>query len=139
MEYLIGALTTLLVGAASYGFFSANLKRLKKWNITYTQSYNHDLVQPWSNFSIPKKPQVGQSYDFAEKHSLRVVLAKDKAYWIENGALLEAPLANNGQIDSDNKKRVDTMAMDAVELDTVSYIVEKLTEGRSGEDTDTRD
>jgi hypothetical protein len=136
MEYVIGSLLTLLVMLSTYGFFSASLNRLKRYDIAYTQSYNYSLIQPWAKFTIAKKPPRGQSYDYAEKHALRIATTPDnKAYWIDNGFLVVSDVVD-GKIDGESKKRVDTIHMDSVELESVKLIVEKLTEGRSNENPD---
>jgi len=136
MEYLAGSFLTLLVMLSTYGFFSANINKLKQYNIAYTQSYNYSLIQPWAGFTAAKKPLVGQSYDYAEKHALRIAMTPDnKAYWIDNGFLVVTEVID-GKIDADNKKRVDTIHMDSVELEGVKTIVDRLTDGRNNEATD---
>ncbi len=52
-----------------------------------------------------------------------------KAYWINDNKLFEAPISEEGLIDYSSSSPIDTMTMDKVELDKISFIVEKLTEG----------
>lgn len=135
MEYFIGASITLLVIIVGHRFLSAKLSELNKIDIVFTQSHAFEITKPWIHISTPKKEAVGQSYNYLEKYAKRVVLVKDMAYWIESGSLVSARVEErSGAVDYESKKRVDTMSMDAVELNTVSYIVEKLTEGRNDED-----
>jgi hypothetical protein len=63
-----------------------------------------------------------------QKNQQRMIFTEDKAYWIKDNAFYEAKVVD-GEIDKENAKVVDTMAMDKVELDKMIFIVEKLTEG----------
>ena len=52
----------------------------------------------------------------------------DRAYWIKDNQFMVAE-TENGMVVNDTSARVDTMAMDSVELDKMVFIVGKLTEG----------
>jgi|SaaInl59LU_5_DNA_1037362.scaffolds.fasta_scaffold03729_6 hypothetical protein len=133
MEYVIGALTALSAVLITYNFFKFNIDSIKRIDVQYTQSYKFDVLKPWGVMAakIQKKP-VGQSFDYLEKHSTKVVLTEDTAYWIKNDALLAAEIVN-GKIIEETTKTVDTMSMSNVELDTIAFIVETLTKGQDNE------
>jgi hypothetical protein len=138
MEYFIGALATLLCAAVIYPVLNFNHQKVKNISLHYRQSYNFEIVSPWAWISRPRKELDTQSTRYAEEHSTRVVLSNDKAYWIINNQLLEADIID-GKVDGNTTKRVDTMALNDVELNNLSFIVEKLTEGKTNEGVDPRD
>jgi hypothetical protein len=95
----------------------------------FTQSRKVLLIKNYINNVINPEPYIKtQSREHAKKNSIKAYFWDDKVYWIENGFLVTAELANQG-IDESTKKRVDTHTLDKVELDKISFIVDKLTEG----------
>jgi hypothetical protein len=138
MDYFIGALATLLCIAMIYPVLQFNHNKVKKIQLYYRQSYNFDIVAPWAWISRPQKELKSQSVNYSEQNSTRVVISNDKAYWIVNNQLLEAEVIE-GKVDGNTTKRVDTMALNDVELNNLSFIVEKLTEGKTNEGIDPRD
>ena len=133
MEYFIGSVTTLIIM-----MFFARAVNLNKQNkpfrniVVNTQSRAHLLVSEYylSAYSYLREPEPLNTQ--ASKHylseSTRVVLHENTAYWIRDSSLVCAKLIN-GNIDKENAKRVDTMALDKVELDKIMIIVDKLTDG----------
>jgi hypothetical protein len=69
-----------------------------------------------------------QSSKFVEDSYIRVVIVESSAYWIKDQALYTADVSE-GAVDKSTTRRVDTMAMDKVQLDKTLFIVEKLREG----------
>lgn len=138
MEYFIGALATLLCVAVVYPVLSVNYKKAKDIKVYYRQSYNFSIIAPWAWIGGPRKELNTQSSSWSEKHSTRVVFSNNKAYWIINNELLQADVIE-GKVDGESTKRVDTMALNDVELKNLSFIVEKLTEGKANESADPRD
>ena len=61
--------------------------------------------------------------------ALRVVIREDLAYWIQNDTLYMADVTEQG-VDGNSTRKVDTMALDTVELTNMILIVDKLTEGK---------
>ncbi len=61
-----------------------------------------------------------------------------KAYWISDNKVLEAPINEDGRIDFESALPIDTMGMDKVELDKISFIVDRLTEGNSNDSSNPR-
>ena len=138
MEYFIGALAMLLCAAIIYPTLMFNYNKAKKVSLQYRQSYNFEIISPWVWIAKPQKELVTQSTKHAEENSTRVVLSNNKAYWIINNQLLEADIVD-GKVDGNTTKRVDTMSLNDVELNNLSFIVEKLTEGKDNESADPRD
>lgn len=60
---------------------------------------------------------------------IRIVMTGGKAYWILDNKVLEAPISPEGFVEYESATPIDTMGLDKVELDRLSFIVEKLTEG----------
>lgn len=60
-----------------------------------------------------------------------------KAYWIADNKVFEAPMSPDGMIEYESASPIDTMALSKVELDKLSFIVEKLTEGNSDDRSNT--
>jgi hypothetical protein len=55
---------------------------------------------------------------------------ESQAYWIRSNVFYTADLNEMGLVDFDSARPVDTMTMSKVQLDKMSFIVEKLTEGK---------
>lgn len=128
MEYILGSLITLL----SLFIFSKMTKKITSEKITipiFTQSRKVSLIKNYINDIIKPEPYVKtQSKEYAKKNSIKAFFLNDNVYWIENGFLVVAKLTDTG-IDERTKKRVDTHSLNKVELDKISFIVDKLTEG----------
>lgn len=128
MEYVLGSLITLM----SIWFVRRFLKpmtQLPKISIRHTQSNSYEKIKEVAPIvRIFKKPKPSQSTLYEKKQSTRVIVIKDMAYWIANNVLFKASM-ENGIIDKDSAEKVDTMAMDDVQLDETIFIVNKLTEG----------
>lgn len=54
----------------------------------------------------------------------------DMAYWIEDNVFYKAKMNEDGMVALETKQAVDTMAADSVELELLTFIVERLTEGK---------
>lgn len=130
MEFFFGAITTLAV------FISANLilrnaaMTTQRAQIRYSQSHVHRLISPILEY-VPdpveeKIPR--QSNNFVKDSYTRVIILDDNAYWIKDQALYTAEIFD-GMVNKETTRRVDTMAMNKVELDKTMFIVEKLREG----------
>jgi hypothetical protein len=87
-----------------------------------------ELVKSSIMFSQYDRPLITQSTKYDDRDKVRVLIVGNKAYWISNNAVFEAEVSN-GDFDHSQGKVVDTMGMDKVELDKLSFIVETLTEG----------
>ena len=128
MEYFLGSLITLL----SLFIFNKMTKKITNYKIDipeFTQSRKLYLVKDYIKQVIEPKPTLKtQSSEHRKKNSIKAFFWGSNVYWIENGFLVMAKL-NNNEIDETTKKRVDTYTLDKVELDKITFIVDKLTEG----------
>jgi hypothetical protein len=61
-----------------------------------------------------------------------VLILEDNAYWIKDNSVYQGIMIN-GNVDQENIKKLDTMDMDKVELNKLSYIVEMLTKGEKND------
>lgn len=85
---------------------------------------------PTNNEMVEHKPT--QSSNYTEKLFTRVVFLENKAYWLKDGKFFVADVVN-GNVDKDAATEVDTMTMDAIQLNKIKFIVEKLTEGKNND------
>jgi hypothetical protein len=138
VEYFLGSLLTILTLIFASKVFSKKTEEYKVSPIAYTQSYAHDLISPLmppGGLTGAYKPLVSQAQSHQDKTNVRVIFVDNKAYWISNNQFLVAD-AENGMVVNDTATRVDTMAMDSVELDKMVFIVDKLTEGKQNDSRD---
>lgn len=128
MEYILGFLITLI----SLFVFNKMTNKIENDKIIvpiFTQSRKVQLLKKYIDTTIQtKQNNKTQSSQYSKRNSIRAFFLGNDVYWIENGFLVTALLVNN-QIDESTKKRVDTHALDKVELDKITFIVDKLTEG----------
>lgn len=137
MEYFVGSVMTLVSVYFMNRLVSKSKTINKKARIPlYSQSYLNNMVkglypieyfQP--SFTARVKTQSTKHFD---SKSTRVLYMDGLAWFIKNidgmNALHVAEISEEG-FDESSAKRVDTMAMDDVQLDKTIFIVEKLTEG----------
>jgi hypothetical protein len=131
VEYFLGALITILTLIFAAKVFSKKTDEYNVPSISYTQSYTHDLISPLlpsGGLTGAFKPLVSQAQKHQDKTNVKVLFVDGKAYWISNNQFLVAE-TEGGMVINDTATRVDTMAMDSVELDKMVFIVDKLTEG----------
>jgi len=128
MEYFIG----FFISIVALSIFNKKVKNQITTKLiipTFTQSRKVQLIKDYIiNLSTPKSEAKTQSKEHVKKNSIKAFIAGTNVYWIENGFLVTAKLSNEG-IDETTKKKVDTYSLDKVELDKISFIVDKLTEG----------
>jgi hypothetical protein len=134
MEYL------LVIGLTLLAYWSiikiSNKKRisfLKK--IKYRQSNIHEIIKdviPKQRFEKPKF--ITQSQKHVQKNMLKVVIEKDKAYWIMDNVFYTAN-AINGRINEDTAKPLDIENMSIKELDNMLSILDDLKQGVGPDDS----
>ena len=128
MEYFLGSAITLV----SLFIFNQMLKKITSETLrvpVFTQTSKVELLKNYLVSVVTKKPEKEtQSTNHLKKNSMRAFFLGRDVYWIEGGFLFTAKITNN-EIDESTKKRVDTHSIDKVELDKISFIVDKLTEG----------
>lgn len=134
MEYLIGAAITIVA------YIVTNILARKEKDVTdiaikYSQSHIWSLMSPLISLSETEEINTPrQSEEFLRQRYTRIMVVKNKAYWIKNNSFYVADVVN-GTVNHDNARVVDTMSMSKVELDEMMFIVEKLRE----DDNDSRD
>lgn len=130
MEYFVGALTTIIVIFISSKLYNNKTNDYPPIFFKYSQAYLYDLLKDIlpTNNELKQKRTKSQSINFNKKNTIRIIFLDNKAYWIANNTFFSADVIN-GEIVEDSTSQVDTMGMSKVELDRMSFIVEKLTEG----------
>lgn len=129
MEYFIGSLVTIITIITFGKLFSKKIEPVKDFSVGYTQSFIHEVVKS----SLPEQNVfnsglVTQSTQFNKELYHRVIITGDFAYWISNNQFFFAPV-EDGMIKKDFARLVDTMSMNSVELEKMTFIVDRLTEG----------
>jgi len=128
MEYLLIIGLTLLL---SWSIIKvSNKKRITFLkNIKYRQSDMYEMIKdviPKQKFDKPKF--ITQSQRHVQKNMLRVVIEKDKAYWILDNVFYTAD-AINGRVDENTAKPLDVENMSKKELDRMLSILDDLKQG----------
>jgi hypothetical protein len=128
MEYLIGSFSTfLLIVIILYLFKPTEFK--KNDQIKYSQTHIYENIKTFlpefKNVTINKNKQ---SYNHEKRTNVKVIILDDIAYWIKDNVFYMST-TNENIIDKDSATVVDTMGMDAVELDKMLFIMDKLREG----------
>lgn len=132
MEYFLGSLITLLI----MGYFSnkaAKITQKKPPTIRFSQSQIDTMITDRLISEIlPKSKTKTQSLDWEKRNEVRVIIIEGEAYWIVDQTLYVANIVD-GVVDNNTTKKVDTMAMDSVQLEKTQFIVQKLTEGKGND------
>jgi len=133
MEYLLGAVLTLIKVVTANKLITKQLKNEKRTVVRYSQSHIYSVTAPMMfGFGSPIPKRSTQSYKYQEDAYIRVVIVDDKAYWIKENTFYTAEVVG-GMVDKDSTKEVDTMSMNDVELKKMLVIVETLREGNSND------
>jgi hypothetical protein len=130
MEYFIGSLSTMFIlfFLGRYGN-RPTYKKEQIIDIKYRQSYLYELIKdllPKEVFN--KKILDTQSIKYEKKTNVRVIIVHDYAYWVKDNIFYMADM-QDGFIDKDTTRVVDTMHMDRVELDRMLFIMDRLKDG----------
>jgi hypothetical protein len=131
MEYLLGSLITILTILIVNSLIVKKSKPINRLKILYTQSFVHSTLMPFLPTNNELKLQANkktQSRIHTNKSTMRVLFIEDKAYWIKQNTFYTADVVD-GLVDETTTSKVDTMGMNKVQLEEMSFIVEKLTEG----------
>jgi predicted small secreted protein len=129
VEYFIGAITTLITAAVVFIYLkrSAVVKSYRPL-ITQSKSFESVMNVLQSEFIKPKMITQATKHD-ASKYN-PVAFYENTAYWIENNVFYCAEMNEDGAIVVETKQVVDTINADSIKLDLLTFIVEKLTEGK---------
>jgi hypothetical protein len=131
MEYLLGSLVTLVTILVVNRIINKKIRGIKAPSLLYTQSVIHTTLRPFlpTNKDLRGEAKVKtQSKNHQNKNTMRVLFVENKAYWIKENTFYTAD-AIDGMVDEETTKRVDIMGMNRVQLEEMSFIVGKLTEG----------
>jgi len=133
MEYVVGAVLTLITVVVANRLITKQLKNQKRTVVRYSQSHIYSVIAPMMfgfNGAIPKRST--QSSNYQEEAYIRVVIVDGKAYWIKQNTFLSGDDVD-GTVDRESTKEVDTMSMSDVELKKMLVIVETLREGEGND------
>jgi len=128
LEYFLGSISTIIAIVTANFFTRRNLLK-NKLKVKTSQSYLYKLLSDIAIKDVERSNRQKQSDKYLNKHSIKVMIVEDKAYWIKDNQLYVAD-CTSGDIDGESTSKVDTMAMDAVELEKTMFIVEKLSEDK---------
>jgi len=132
VEYFIGAITTLISVAAVFIYFKIN-NVTSKYRPLITQSKAFESVMDVLRSEVIKPKLITQ----ATKHDASlynpVAFYENTAYWIENNVFYCADMSESGAIIPESKQVVDTINADNIKLDLLTFIVDKLTEGKNND------
>ncbi len=132
MDYIIGSFATLITVGLFWWVGRVRSNRKIAMQFYYTQSNVHERTK----FSLPYLPPrvlETQATKYYESLSVKILFTENQAYWIRDNVFYVADMNEDGFIDYPTSRPVDTMHMDKVELDRMSFIVEKLTEGKQND------
>jgi hypothetical protein len=137
MEYLVGSWITIITAMVVITYIRKySSKRSGVARIFYSQSNIYERIKPAIPF-MPPKPKESQARNHYKKQLIRIIITDDRVYWISDNRLFEAQLSEEGFVDYSSGTPIDTMHMNKVELDKISFIVDKLTEGNSDDRSNT--
>jgi len=132
MEYFIGSLVTVLAILILYRPLKNIKIKTDKNKLKISQSHYFEILSPYvSRFIAPGywyDPPPRQSTNHKNSLSVKLVIHNNKAYWFHENNFYTAAVVN-GEVDKATTKPVDTMSMNAVELNELSQIVDALQEG----------
>lgn len=129
MEYFVGAAITMIVYVLTNRLVRLGVKDAPRdMSIRYTQSQIYSMMAPYLDLAPTLEESAPrQSNNFLKKIYMKVMIVKNKAYWIKDNAFYVADVVD-GEVVKENARVVDTMSMNKVELNEMMFIVEKLRE-----------
>lgn len=131
MEYIAGSLITLVIVVVLNKLMRRHAdSQLNTKKIRYSQSHIYSMVSEIleREFELPKLATQSQKY--IENTYVKVMIVDEEAYWIKDNRLFVAKM-NEGEVDKESTREVDTMSMSKVQLEKTMFVVEKLTEGEN--------
>jgi hypothetical protein len=130
MDFFLGFLVTMITIFIMARRFSKQSNLVKPIRIKFSQSSKFEMIrysyEPFLlTFSQEKDTQATL---FKRKHTIKILMLDEKAYWIASNGLTMADL-NNGEVVLESAKIVDTISMNDVELKKIMFVIDQLTEG----------
>jgi hypothetical protein len=130
MEYLLGyavAMLSFIIGMSYMKKYQVSnrskvpiFSQSRKYFVSRAYEYQTDTI-------IFNYLRNSQSSKYLRSKETVIVIVDDEAYWIQDNQFYQAPVIKNN-VDHENKKIVDTINMDDVQLRKISTIVDRLTE-----------
>jgi hypothetical protein len=138
MDFILGAALSMLCTFVTYKFLMPYVKN-RKVELFYRQSDVFETIKPALPIlnELREIPETQASKYFDSKYTVKVMMFENQAYWIKDNSVFVADIVD-GNVDKSGAKVIDTMAMDKVQLDRLSFIVETLTKGRSNDSGNSR-
>jgi hypothetical protein len=137
MEYVVGAVLTLITIVVANRLITKQLKNEKRTVVRYSQSHIYSLVtQIMFGPGEVRNKKSTQALKYQEQTYIRVVVVDGKAYWIKENTFFTADVVD-GTVVKESTKEVDTMSMNDVELKKMLVIVETLREGEDNDSSST--
>jgi len=128
MEYVVGAVLTLVTVAVANKLLSKQLKGQKSYGVKYSQSHIYSVTAPMMfGFGVSTPQRSTQSNKYQESAYIKIIIVDGRAYWIKGNTFYTADIVD-GTVDKESAKQVDTMSMNDVELKKMLVIVETLRE-----------
>lgn len=133
MEYQI-ILLFIIVSTIASVYFINSYKIPKSYSRLKISQSRSDFLRNdiYSNGKGQKEIKT-QATDFHDSRSVRILMTDSKAYWIDPYLGLTVANLIDGEIDSESKKKLDTMTLSDVELKEVMFIVDSLTKGSAND------
>lgn len=132
MEFILGAMLPFLGMLIAYKLFIP-YKKQSSIKIVYRQTNVFEAMKPAIPFlKVWEEPKETQSSKYEARNSVKVLMVENQAYWIKDNSVYVADIVD-GNVDQSGAKVVDTMTMDKVQLDRLSFIIDKLTKGDSND------
>lgn len=138
MDFILGAALSMLCTFVTYKFLMPYVKN-RKVELFYKQSDVFETIKPALPIlnELREIPETQASKYFDSKYTVKVMMFENQAYWIKDNSVFVADIVD-GNVDKSGAKVIDTMAMDKVQLDRLSFIIETLTKGRSNDSGNSR-
>ena len=137
MEYFLGSVVTLITVVSVNLLIRSQFKKEDgKTVIRYSQSHIHNLIKPFVPHNPMRPVKESQAIRHRQSQFLKIMVLDGMAYWIKDNALYTAEI-EDGKVNPETTKQVDTMSMSKVELDKVIFVVEQLTGGRENDSGNT--
>lgn len=143
MEYLVGAIATFICLFLFSIIAKKEIAKTKPLRIQKTQSYSYEIIRPVVPLiqmlkTFQEDKLTTQASKHSEKNTIKVLQVGNAVYWIAKNSLYTANYSN-GRINEESTKIVDTMALDAVQLEKIIYIVDTLTKEDPNDSSNPRD
>lgn len=133
MEYFYGVVSTL-VSLIIFMKITKNARGSKINKIKYSQSRTFSIAgkNKYAFFKEYKQLET-QATEHSKKNRLVILTIENNAYFINPNGLHVVDVSS-GDFDKDSAKLVDTMGLNDVELEEISFIVEKLAQEGASND-----